>query len=80
MLPLGALIDGEESVQDVLKKKGKTPQPDTLLTNDNPVHTLVLRVLFERIDGDSWRSWSSLRKTFVYGSSGFQQPTGLCRM
>ena len=44
MLPLGALIDGEESVRDVLKKKhptGKTPQPDTLLTNDNPVHTLV---------------------------------------
>ena len=69
VLPLGALIDGEESVRDVLKKKhptGKTPQPDTLLTNDNSVHTSVHPVLFERIDGDLIRT-AALR---THGGAG----------
>ena len=47
MLALGALIDGEESVRDFLKKKHPT-----LLVNYNPVHTTVHPILFERIDED----------------------------
>ena len=55
VLLLNAMIDGEESVQDVLKRKhptGGTLQPDILLASENPADAQVHPVLFERIDGD----------------------------
>ena len=55
ILPLNAMIDGEESVQDDLKTKHlteETPQPDTLLVSENPANAQMHLVLFERIDED----------------------------
>ena len=55
VLPLNAMIDGEESVQDDLKTKHlteETPQPDMLLVSENPANAQMHLVLFEGIDED----------------------------
>ena len=71
VLLLNAMIDGEESVQDVLKRKHpteETPQPDMLLASENPADAQVHPVLFEIENRwgshsffslvNSWRSWT----------------------
>ena len=55
VLPLNAMIDKEESVQDDLKTKHlteETPQPDMLLVSENPANAQMHLVLFEGIDED----------------------------
>ena len=59
VLLLNAMTYGEDSVQDVLKKKqptGGTPQPDMLLVSENGADAQVHPVVFETIDGDLIRS------------------------